>query len=162
MSIYERQPGETTKAYSAFCIYRDMGANRSLESTAQTLSKSVQPIKTWSVKWEWVKRAEAWDIEQDFLRQKEAIVANRKQYKKNLAEFQKNHLAVGRAAFKAAATATRQILEFVEKSESISSWDDANKAANIIRSLSPIADLWAKALAVDRLLERLELGEDDG
>ena len=153
---YDRLPGETAKAYHAFTLYRDMGVERTLDSVGKTLQKSVTFLGRWSSKYEWRDRAEAWDIDQDYERQKEAIAAKRKEYRRNLAEFQKNHLAVGKAAFKATATATKQIMEFVERNESIESWDDANRAANIVKVLVPIADLWAKALAVDKLLERLE------
>lgn len=156
---YDRLPGETAKAYEAFSVYRDMGTERSLEAVSKALGKSAAFLSRWSSKHDWVDRAESWDIDQDMMRQEEAIAAKRKQYKSQLAEFQKNHLAVGKAAFKASATATKQIMDWVEKNNSIESWDDANKAANIIKALMPIADLWAKSLAVDRLLERLE-GED--
>lgn len=153
---YERLPGETAKAFQAFTVYRDLGIHRSFESVANQLSKSATLIRRWAAKYNWGERIECWDIDQDYERQKEAIAAKRKEYRRNLAEFQKNHLAVGKAAFKATATATKQIMEFVERNESIESWDDANRAANIVKVLVPIADLWAKALAVDKLLERLE------
>lgn len=153
---YDRRHGETAKAYEAFSLYRNMGLERSIDAVAKLLGKSTTFLCRWSSKHEWVERVEAWDIDQDMLRQEEAIAARREQYKNQLEEFQKNHLAVGKAAFKASATATKQIMEWVEKNNSIDSWDDANKAANIIKALMPIADLWAKSLAVDKLLDRLE------
>lgn len=58
---WDRQPKETSKAYEAFCIYRDMGAKRTTRSTAEALAKSETLIKTWSSKYGWVKRAAAWD-----------------------------------------------------------------------------------------------------
>lgn len=58
---WERQPAETSKAYEAFCIYRDMGAKRSVQGTATALAKSVQVIKVWSSKFDWVARTVAWD-----------------------------------------------------------------------------------------------------
>jgi len=157
---YDRLENETSKAYQAFVVYRDLGGLRTIDAVAQELNKSHALIGRWSRQHSWVERTEAWDTDQDYERQKEAIAAKRREYKQNLAEFQKNNLAVGRAAFKATATTTKQIMEFVERNERIDSWDDANKAANIIKGLAGLSDLWAKALAVDRLLERLEA--DDG
>lgn len=58
---WDRQPGETSKAYEAFVIYRDMGANRTVRRTAQDLTKSEQLIKGWSSKHHWVRRVEAFD-----------------------------------------------------------------------------------------------------
>jgi len=60
--IWERQPGETAKAYAAFCVYRDLGPGRSLEKAAQAMGyKSRKNFSIWHSKYEWVKRAEAYD-----------------------------------------------------------------------------------------------------
>ena len=88
--------------------------------------------------------------------QKRAIKVGEKEYKEQLTEFRKNHLQVGKAAFKASATCVKQIMEFVEQNQAIMTLDDASKAANIVRSLMPVADLWARALAIDKLLERMQ------
>lgn len=39
---WERQPGETEKAYEAFVAYRDLGAQRSVSAVSEKLSKSRQ------------------------------------------------------------------------------------------------------------------------
>lgn len=62
---WERQKGETSRAYEAFCTYRDMGASRSINKTAQKLSKNRTTIAEWSARNDWVKRVAAWDMEQD-------------------------------------------------------------------------------------------------
>jgi hypothetical protein len=160
MAIYDRLPGETPKAFEAFCAYRDLGPTRSLQKAADGLDKSMKLLGRWSSQHNWQERVAAWDGDQDMLRQEEAISSKRVEYRRNLAEYQKNNLAVGRAAFKASATIAKQILEFVEKTNSIDSWDDANKASNIIKGLTGLSDLWAKALAVDRLLQKLEWDDD--
>lgn len=60
--IWERRPGETAKAYAAFCVYRDLGPSRSLEKAAQAMGyKSRKNFSVWHSKHEWVKRAEAYD-----------------------------------------------------------------------------------------------------
>lgn len=62
---WERQKGETSRAYEAFTVYRDMGPDRSINKTAQKLSKNRTTIAEWSARNDWVKRAAAWDAEQD-------------------------------------------------------------------------------------------------
>ena len=58
---YNGKP-ETTTAYAAFCVYRDMDTEeRSIETVSQRLSKSVQLIKRWSSQYHWVARAAAYD-----------------------------------------------------------------------------------------------------
>jgi hypothetical protein len=61
---FERQPGESAKAYRAFCCYRDLGAERSLAKAAETYygsRKNLAQVGLWSRKFDWVDRAQAWD-----------------------------------------------------------------------------------------------------
>lgn len=64
---WERQPGESMKAFKAFTIYRDLGPlERSQEKVKEALERSSRTmISDWSVKFNWKKRVEAWDDEQD-------------------------------------------------------------------------------------------------
>ena len=64
--LWERQQGETSKAFGAFTAYRDMPASeRSLSKVAQMLSISRGTLLRWSARFSWVSRVEAWDDEQD-------------------------------------------------------------------------------------------------
>lgn len=54
---WERQKGETRKAYEAFSLYRDGGPTRSYQSVANMLSKSLAVIKRWGSRWNWVERS---------------------------------------------------------------------------------------------------------
>lgn len=68
---WERQPGETSEAYQAFKLYRDMGVKRSNAKVAKECGKNVSLISRWSSRWHWVRRIEMYDIEQDRLYQAE-------------------------------------------------------------------------------------------
>ena len=64
---YEPIPGETHKAWLAFCTYRDMGYMRSLDRawrqmTGKENGRHARHWATWSVKNHWVSRCEAYDI----------------------------------------------------------------------------------------------------
>lgn len=59
--IWERLPSDTDKSYEAFCIYRDMGASRSLEKVSKKLDKSVTLLGRWSSDHNWVDRVSAYD-----------------------------------------------------------------------------------------------------
>lgn len=67
---------ESPEAYAAFCVYRDLGPKRALSDVIGGLSgnkrapgapykKAPGRIYQWSVKWNWVARANAWDDEVD-------------------------------------------------------------------------------------------------
>lgn len=62
---WERQEEETSKAYAAFCVYRDLGPERSLAKAGAALGKNPGGLEEWSSKNDWVKRSAAWDDEQD-------------------------------------------------------------------------------------------------
>ena len=59
--VWERQPGETPKAYQAFVVYRDLGRDRSQYKAAKKLGKSAVLLHRWSVKYGWVKRVDIYD-----------------------------------------------------------------------------------------------------
>lgn len=102
---WERQPEETTKAFEAFCIYRDMGQERSAAKVAEKLSKSEQLMKRWSYTHGWVERAAKWDDEQDRI---ERETAQREQ-SKAIREMRKRHADLGTAMLIKAAQALKSI-----------------------------------------------------
>lgn len=69
--IWTRRKSEPGKAYALFCIYRDMGASRTLEKTVKEISEreelrqleitSIGGLSHYSAKWNWVERAEDYD-----------------------------------------------------------------------------------------------------
>jgi hypothetical protein len=75
---FERQPGEPTKAYSAFTVYRNTPAQeRSLRRvTSEVGHTHHKQVETWSVRWGWKARADAWDDYQDE-RQRQAFLKER-------------------------------------------------------------------------------------
>lgn len=74
---WERRMGESSRAFAAFAIYRDLAPrSRSCFAVANQLGYKISEarraarrspgrIYDWSRKFEWVKRACAWDAEQD-------------------------------------------------------------------------------------------------
>ena len=71
---WDRQPGESSKGYLHFALYRDMGQDRSLRKLAQAgeCRAKVGQLERWSSKWQWVDRSQRYDDHlqyQDRLRQ---------------------------------------------------------------------------------------------
>src|SRR5262249_10528887 len=63
---WEQQPGETARAFGAFCVYRDLGPRRSLHAAAvafygQSSAARERQFDKWSRTFRWVERAGAWD-----------------------------------------------------------------------------------------------------
>ena len=71
---WDRQPVESSKAYAHFCLYRDMGPDRSLRKLAKDgkCTAKVRQLDRWSSRWRWVERCHKYDdhlLHQDRLRQ---------------------------------------------------------------------------------------------
>ena len=60
MDPWDRQPGETSKAFQAFLVYRD-AAPRHIVAVARTLSRSTAWIHHWQSRWDWTNRAAEYD-----------------------------------------------------------------------------------------------------
>lgn len=98
---WERQEGETPKAYAAFCVYRDLGPSRSCRETAEKLGKSQKNIQLFSAKNHWVERAAKWDEEQDRIARQEQI--------KEIKKMRKRHADLATAMLIKAAKALQRI-----------------------------------------------------
>jgi hypothetical protein len=66
-SPWDKLPDESSKAYSLFCLYRDMGPTRSLTKMLQADTKEAPKIGKrqlvrYSSKYNWVRRSEAFDL----------------------------------------------------------------------------------------------------
>lgn len=102
---WERQPEEKPKPFEAFCIYRDMGIERSIRKVAAKLGKSDTLIGRWSKDNKWVERVTAWDDEQE---RKEREIAQKEQAKA-IREMRKKHADLASAMLIKAAKALAKI-----------------------------------------------------
>lgn len=68
--LWARQNSERSKAFSLFCMYRDMGPERSLDKLRKSMGEatvSQRNLELYSARYNWVKRAQAYD---DYLQKK--------------------------------------------------------------------------------------------
>lgn len=72
MLAWERQPDESARAYEAFCLYRDMGPDRSLAKVGEMVGKSKAQMEKWSRRHGWVDRVRALEARDEMLR-REAV-----------------------------------------------------------------------------------------
>lgn len=109
---WERQPGEPSTAFKAFCEYRNMGEGtrrRSMPKCIEKVTKSdgtlysVATWKKWSSLYNWTKRADLWDDELD--RQ------TREEIAKGRTSMVKNHIGIAQAMLTKALKALQRIPE---------------------------------------------------
>ncbi len=77
VALWERLESDTPKSYQAFCIYRDMGGKRTLDSAWQQYQDGTKTVsgyfRQWSIDHNWQERVQAWDGYQDSLRQERKL-----------------------------------------------------------------------------------------
>lgn len=87
---WERQPGETEKAYEAFLVYKNLGPGRSIKKVSDRLHKTYALIYRWNMRYGWKTRVEAFDRENERVEQE--------RIQKERAEMIKRHIKIGLAA----------------------------------------------------------------
>lgn len=81
---WERQKGESEKAYEAFSLYRDKGTDRTITAVVKELSKSRSLIDRWKSRWEWEDRVREYDNDQERKVKKEAEKGLRQMYNRQV------------------------------------------------------------------------------
>lgn len=123
---WERQENESAKAYAAFSVYRDMGADRSLAKVGQVVGKSTKMMEKWSKAHNWVERAEQWDLEQDKILRKQQV--------EDIKKMRKRHADLAQAMLVKAAMALNKIpVEEIKPSDITRMADVASKMERISR-----------------------------
>ena len=77
---WERQKGESEKAYEAFSLYRDKGVGRTVTAVVKELAKSRSLIDRWKDRWSWDDRVRQYDTEIERQAKKEAQKGLRDMY----------------------------------------------------------------------------------
>lgn len=77
---WERQKGESEKAYEAFSIYLNLGVGRTITEVVKQLEKSRTLIDRWKVRYDWTDRVREYDNDQQRQAKKEAEKGLRDMY----------------------------------------------------------------------------------
>jgi len=61
IQLWEKQLGETDKAFDAFVVFRDLPGQRTYQAVADKLACSHTNVRQWASRWDWKVRADAYD-----------------------------------------------------------------------------------------------------
>jgi len=108
---WDRQPGESSRAYAHFCLYRDMGVSRSLRTLEKVdgCTSGYRQLGRWSSRWRWVERCEAYD---DYLEYQRRL-----QQEKERREMSKRHAKMGMLAQSFAVRKLEKMANRIEQDE---------------------------------------------
>lgn len=148
---WERQPSETILAYQAFCAYRDLGLERTLEKAAKILKRKMPGLQRWSAKHDWVRRAEEYDFYLEFKQRKK----REKEYFQEIESYRKRQKQLASATI---AAAVKLLQKASRKLDAVNSDDiDIKDLPNFFRSAASIAEAAtnseAQALALEELIQ---------
>jgi len=108
---WDRQAGESSKAYAHFCLYRDMGVSRSLRTLEEVdgCTSGYRQLGRWSSRWRWVERCEAYD---DYLEYQRRL-----QQEEERREMTKRHAKMGMLAQSFAVRKLEKMANRIEQDE---------------------------------------------
>lgn len=146
MRAFERQDGESTKAFDAFKVYRDLGHERTLAKTAEIYygaSKNLSQIGVWSRRFSWVERAQSWDDWHEMIRRdavEDHLRAQAKDHGRREAALLERALGVREAAMDQA----EKMLQWpLSKQRVVNEGEDGEQ---VVYEFAPAG--WSKATAV--------------
>jgi hypothetical protein len=175
---YNRQDKETIKAYAAFCIYRDMGVDRSLPKAAivlypprspQEAPRNISALQTWSYKYGWVNRCRDYDRDEEILERDRVRSRNIQEHDRELEQFRQSNKAMGSALLAMGARLMKigdRVAREIEGKEKITAadLDTFLKLPASVKAIANFAtiggDLTADGLLIRQLLEKMKESGD--
>ncbi len=180
MKSYDRSDGETSKAYAAFTIYRDMGVGRTLKATTEKYysaecpsnvrrAKGMRHIEEWSSKYDWVVRCKDFDHDREQEMRQFRSEHEKTAYIQDLEVYHLQQKAIGMAGLAFAIESIESISQAIEpirqkmiSNQSINpkEWEmfcQAQVAAkNLMAMAVSGADIAARGLVVGEMLGTIE------
>jgi len=122
---WDRQPGESSKAYAHFCLYRDMGQGRSLRKlTADARTTSMlRQLQHWSSRWHWVERCQRYD---DYLEYQDRLGQQKQRRQMN-----ERHVKLGQFSQNVALRRLEKLVRDIEEEKSTMSAADSARLLDV-------------------------------
>lgn len=95
-NIWDQQPKESSRAFAAFIVYRDLGLRRSCSAVAEQLKINASSVLELSKRHNWQERVKAWDAFVDRETQKDQLHAVKVMKKRQIALALKAQKAAGK------------------------------------------------------------------
>ena len=146
MRLYDRETDESAKAFEAWTVYRDLGAERSLQKASEMYyghGANVGQFERWSRRYGWVERARAFDDEREMIRRsaiEDHLQSRAKDHAAREARIQERILEIREQA----AEQSLRMLQYPLTEQHIVSEDEGgNKITYVLRP-----SRWSKSTAV--------------
>jgi hypothetical protein len=158
--LYDRETDESAKAFEAWTVYRDLGAERSLQKASEMYyghGGNVGQFERWSRRFSWVERVRAFDVEREMIRRsaiEDHLRAQAEDYAAREARIQERLLEIREQAAEQSLTMLKYPLteQYIDRKD-----EEGNKITYVLRP-----SRWSKATAVQlaRLASNAQTGTE--
>jgi hypothetical protein len=135
---WDRLEGETSKDYQAFCLYRDLGAERSIRKVSEATGIGERYLFDLKRKFDWDERIRKWEKFQEDYKLRKRL--------ESIDEMEKRHLSFIRECYSAIEVPLRVFLERIQS--------EADKLRNM--NIDELFGLVAKGINVFAKLVEIE------
>ncbi len=142
---WTRSDDETAKAYAAFCLYRDLGTERSLEKVRQKVGKRsgyIRQLERWSSRYAWPRRSKGYDAHLELLARRGREAA----YMNDMEAMRQRQKKLSLATFNAAISLLHKATERLQALDAADI--DPGKLPAYFRAAAAVAEMATNAEAV--------------
>jgi hypothetical protein len=174
LNPYDRLPGEGESAWTGFICYRNQGVGRTflkayleyMEKRGKAFKSGKKPntipgsFKKWTTQWEWIERCKPWDDETEARERELRVDAEGEAYLKEIGTFRDLQIREGKSTVIATIAAKKLLSKFLVDYPAIETLKEAESLARICKLLEGGAEVWARGLAINELLEGMVSGKE--
>ena len=152
--VYAAGQHESNDQFNAFQLY--LHGKRSIQAVADENGSNHETISKWSKKYEWERRAAAWDTKEMALALKESNKLERKRQRESIEEYRKANEEQAKMMMETSADLMAIIQKRIIKAEAEGEDIPMGLISGLMRAAANISDSgrqsWATALGVGQLM----------
>ena len=157
---YDRLPEETNKSWAAFCVYLDLGSDRSFPKLCQSIGKTMsyrRVIEGWSSKYNWVARCRDFDTDEQNAIRATLQESRREAHLKKLEKYRQDGETIGNALITQGVAMLNinqeQILNIAKSKVRLTPMEIQTICRVTVLTIESGRTLLSQALGVERMLE---------
>lgn len=151
---------ESADQYAAFQLYVQLAGKRSLQRVAEERGHSPATVVKWAHKFQWERRAAAWDKQQMALAMRETENDKRNQHKQSIVEFRNAAERQARMMSRVSEDLVRVLGKRIAKAEENDEEIPISLVGGLLRAAAGLneqsRESWGAALGVNELLSVVE------
>ena len=151
---------ENEKEFAAFQHYLHSRGERDLGFVSELTNVKLSTIKTWHRKYNWQRRAAAYDVKETSIVWKQADQMQRNEHREAIIQFRETSEKQARMMARVSEDLLRVLGKRIEQAELNDEQIPINQVGNLLKAAASVSEQsrqsWATALGVNEMLEMVE------